>query len=93
MRIEVDTAEHPHAAFASDSAKCGSHRADLNAIGNEAMIRDHKGKNHQTTERVVGRVRDQIFLLDVSSSEHHADRNALREKDRNVSEQVAEILY
>lgn len=93
LRIEVDTVEKPQDRFASYVAKCGKNPASVQAVGNEAMICSRKEKNHETTEHLIGRVRDRIFLLDISSNAPHPDETALREKATKISQQVAGILF
>ena len=92
LRIEVDTVGRPHDTFASDAAHCGKDPAPINAIGNEAMICSRK-KHHEITEHLVGRVRDRIFLLDITSDAPHPDNAMLREKAEQISQQVAGILF
>ncbi len=93
LRIEVNTVEKPHDTFASDVAHCGKQPAPIIAVGNEAMVCSRKAKDHQTTERIVGRVRDRIFLLDISSNAPDVMRPILRDKAEKISEQVAGILF
>lgn len=93
LRIEVTTVEKPHDTFASDVAHCGKQPAPIIAVGNEAMVCSRKAKDHQTTERIVGRVRDRIFLLDISSNAPDVQRPVLRDKAEKISEQVAGILF
>jgi hypothetical protein len=92
LRIEVDTVEKPQDMFASYVAKCKD-PAPIHAVGNEAMICSRKEKHHETTEHLVGRVRDRIFLLDITSNAPHPDEAMLREKAERISQQVAGILF
>ena len=59
LRIEVSLMHAPATEFAAFLAKCGSDAKPLKAIGNEAVTCSvpHKGS------RVVGRVRDQAFVI------------------------------
>ena len=93
LRIEVDTVEKPQDVFASYVAKCGNDPATIQAVGNEAMICSRKEKHHETTEHLVGRVRDRIFLIDITSNSPHPDEAMLREKAQKISQQVAGILF
>lgn len=72
---------------------CASRSAPLKAIGNEAFACSFEGKPGEIAEQVVGRVRNQMFLVRVSTSERGAQAAALREKARKVAEQVAGILF
>lgn len=92
LRIEVDTVEKPQDMFASYVAKCGKDPAPIQAVGNEAMICSRK-EHHDTTEHLVGRVRDRIFLLDITSNSPHPDEAMMREKAEKISQQVAGILF
>lgn len=73
--------------------KCVSSPAPLKAIGNEATACAEKGKDGQRIERVIGRVRDQDFVIRISTNDSSATPALLREKARNVAEQVAGILF
>ena len=92
LRIEVETMVAPR-EFASRAAQCGSGAEALKAIGNEAVACSHSEKKGQMAEQVVGRVRNQAFLVRVSSDDRAAAASALREKARKVAEQVAGFLF
>lgn len=98
LRIEVDTlaepmAEHPHDAFELKAAQCGKTASSLTVVGNEAMICEKRTKTGALAEHVVGRVRDRIFLLDISSNTPHIKEADLHDKAEQISEQVAGILF
>lgn len=93
LRIEVDTVTNPQNTFASDAAHCGKDPAPISAVGNEAMICTRKEKHHAITEHLIGRVRDRIFFLDITSNASHPDEVALRDKAGKISQQVAGILF
>ena len=86
LRIEVGATNAPH-------AKCGPGAEQLKAIGNEAQACAYRGKPGWIGEQVVGRVRDQAFLVRVSAKDQSAAPKVLREKARKVAEQVAGILF
>jgi len=86
LRIEVGAASAPH-------AQCESHAESLKAIGNEAQACAWHGKDGWIAEQVVGRVRDQAFLVRVSTNDPSAAPKTLSEKARNVAEQVAGFLF
>ncbi len=65
----------------------------LKAIGNEAPACPYQGKQGWIAEQVVGRVRDQAFLVRMGSDDPSADAKVLREKARDVAEQVAGFLF
>jgi hypothetical protein len=86
LRIEVGATNAPH-------AQCGSGAEQLKAIGNEAQACAYQGKPGWIAEQVVGRVRDQAFLVRISTKDQSAAPKVLREKARKVAEQVAGILF
>jgi hypothetical protein len=81
LTIEIATGQD----LAPYLAKCGSQAFPLKAIGNEAFA-----CSMANGERVIGRVRDQIFVVTIVTDEAPA---ALREKARKAAEQVAGNLY
>lgn len=93
LRIEVDTVGKPQEIFASDAAHCGKNPTPIIAVGNEAMVCSRKEKHHAITEHLIGRVRDRIFLLDITSNAPHPDEAVLRDKAEKISQQVAGILF
>ena len=86
LRIEVAAVSAPH-------AQCASGAAPLKAIGNEAVACSYEGKQGWIAEQVVGRVRDQGFLVRISTNGRSSTAKDLREKARTVAEQVAGILF
>jgi hypothetical protein len=86
LRIEVAATTAPH-------AQCGSGAEQLKAIGNEAQACSYEGKADWLSEQVVGRVRDQAFLVRIGTGDRSTSPKTLREKARNVAEQVAGILF
>lgn len=93
LRIEVETMTEPKTQFASLAAKCGPARIPLKAIGNEAAACTLDAKNERISEQVVGRVRDQAFIIRITTNDRAATRSSVREKARSVAEQVAGILF
>ncbi|SRR5579864_9127510 len=92
LRIEVETMSAP-GEFVSRAAHCGSVAEALTAIGNEAVACTYSGKKGQTAEQVLGRVRNQAFLVRVSTSDGSGAAKEMREKARNIAEQVAGFLF
>jgi hypothetical protein len=86
LRIEVRPTNAPH-------AQCVSPAEPLKAIGNEAQACAYHGKPGWVAEQVVGRVRDQAFLVRISTRDQSAAPKVLREKARKIAEQVAGILF
>jgi len=65
----------------------------MKAIGNQAQACTYQGHSGWMAEQVVGRVRDQAFLVRISTHDASASPKILREKARKVAEQVAGILF
>jgi hypothetical protein len=86
LRIEVGPTSAPH-------AHCGTGAEQVKAIGNEAQACAYQGKPGWIAEQVVGRVRDQAFLVRISTKDQSTASKILREKVRKVAEQVAGILF
>ena len=88
FRIDVETMPDPAKDFASYQARCRSAAVPLRAIGNQAAACDDAG-----AALVVGRVRDRAFIVRISAGGPSAPSGALRDKARNIAEQVAGILF
>jgi hypothetical protein len=85
LTIEVTSANAP-------AAHCGPGAESLKAIGNQSVACEYEGKPGWTGEQVVGTVRDQAFLVRMTTSEPSLAKT-LREKARKIAEQVAGILF
>jgi hypothetical protein len=62
LRIEVSLMHSPAAQFAGYLSKCGADKKQLKSIGNEAV----KCGVAPNGARVIGRVRDQAFIITLS---------------------------
>lgn len=93
LQIEVRTVSQPQASFVSYVRSCGFKPQPLAGVGNEAVVCRRKGKRHWIGVRVVGRVRDQILLVNISSRVPKADESALQRSAGQISEQVASNLF
>jgi len=74
---------------------CASGTAVLPAIGNEAVVCENDKKG-ALGERVVGRVRDQVFNITIASTQKHdplLDRSALKTRIAIAAEQVSGNLF
>jgi hypothetical protein len=89
LRIAVQTNETPRNQFTSHAAECGTDPAPLKAIGNEAVV-CNAGKR---SVQVVGRVRNRIFTILISTTDASLTQAVLREKARDVAEHVAGNLF
>lgn len=86
LRIEVAAAGAPH-------GRCEQAAERLTGIGNEAAACSVSGKPGWTAEQVAGRVRDQAFLVRISTNDRAVQAKTLRQKVRDIAEQVAGILF
>jgi len=93
LRIEVETMTAPARDFASYTARCRSAVVPLSAIGNEAVACSDDNGQSGRAEQVVGRVRDRAFIIRIGTSDRSARSEPLRDKARDVAEQVAGILF
>jgi len=93
LRIQVRTLSEPAKAFVSHTARCGTRGVPLKAIGNEAMACDLNKKTGHLAEQVVGRVRDQLFVIDLRMHDPSITQSVLREKAQTVAEIVAGNLF
>jgi hypothetical protein len=96
LRISVHIMTDIRKQFPSYLAQCPPKSAPLRAIGNEAVICRIQGKGDEYAERVVGRVREQAFVVSVSSSAQDdptMTQGMRREKTNLMAEQVAGILF
>ena len=96
LKITVEEVKDAQQAMAAYRARCGSSVTPLRAIGNEAVTCavDSKGKTYG--QQVIGVVRDQIFTVTLTTSakkDRAMSREALKEKSRDISEQVAGALF
>jgi hypothetical protein len=92
LRIEVTTMKDTAVEYPSYISKCGTDATPMRAIGNEALVCSLKEKN-QIVEQVVSRVRERAFIVRVSSNANPPEQTELREKARQISEQVAGSLF
>ena len=96
LRISVDIMTNIHKQFPSYLAQCPPKSNPLRAIGNEAVSCSIQDKEGHAVERVVGRVRDQAFVISLSSSvsdDSPMTQEMRREKASLVAEQVAGFLF
>jgi hypothetical protein len=99
LRITIDQVKQvkdPGPSLAAYTTQCSGAATPLRAIGNEAVACAADTKRHTYGEQVIGRVRDQIFTVTMTTSAHHdpsMPREALKEKTRNIAEQVAGALF
>jgi hypothetical protein len=96
LKITVEEVRDAQQTMAAYKTRCGSRATPLRAIGNEAVTCavDSRGKSYG--QQVIGVVRGQIFTVTLTTnkkSDPAMPREALEEKSRNISEQVAGALF
>ncbi len=96
LRVTVEVAADPHARLAAVAQVCGSDAVPLKAIGNEAVVCTADDRKSGLGERVVGRVRDQVFTITISTTlkgDSILTRDALKAKIYTAAEQVSGNLF
>jgi hypothetical protein len=96
LRIAVNVMSNIPRQFPTYVAQCPAKSASLPAIGNEAVICSVEDKGNGYAEKVVGRVRDQAFVVSVNattSDDPAMTQKMRREKTQLAAEQVAGILF
>lgn len=96
LRITVDVVADPHMQVATEAQSCGPDAAPLKAIGNEALACAADDRKAGPGERAIGRVRDQLFTITLSSSQKGdpmLTRDALKSKIYTAAEQVSGNLF
>jgi hypothetical protein len=96
LTITVEIVPDPHARMSVLAQSCGSASSPLNAIGNEAVYCSADVRRGELGERAVGRVRDQVFTITLSSTmkdDPILTRDALQSRIYTAAEQVAGNLF
>ncbi|HEY9128089.1 MAG TPA: hypothetical protein VIM62_13230 [Acidobacteriaceae bacterium] len=94
LEIAVHTMANVSAEFAEYEAACGKDSIALRAVGNQAMECSVSDEKHRRVEKVIARTRDRAFLLSWTVPESSGmTQEVIREKMRNLAEQVAGSLF
>jgi hypothetical protein len=96
LRIAVEIAADPRARLATIEQNCGPDAAPLKAIGNEALICAADDRKAGMGERIVGRVRDQVFTITMTSTLKNdpiLTRDILKTRIYTAAEQVSGNLF
>jgi len=96
LRISVEIAGDPHARLAVIEQGCGPDATPLRAIGNEALICAADDRKAGMGERIVGRVRDQVFTITMTSTLKNdpiLTRDILKTRIYTAAEQVSGNLF
>ena len=96
LRITVEIAGDPHARMTAIAQSCGADAAPLKAIGNEALVCAADDRKAGIGERIVGRVRDQVFTITMTSTLKNdpiLTRDILKTRIYTAAEQVSGNLF
>lgn len=96
LKITVEQAKDPDQTFIAYRKQCGVTATALRAVGNEAWMCEADARGQIYGEQVIGRVRDNIFTVLLSTSlrdDPSIPRETLEEKVRTIAEQVAGSLF
>jgi len=98
LEIAVHTMSNIPAEFSAFTASCGKDPIPLRAVGNEAIECGSSDDKHNRVEKVIARARDRAFLITWTIPGPNAGPNAMtqdaiREKMRNLAEQIAGSLF
>jgi hypothetical protein len=96
LRISVDLMTDIPKQFPTRLAQCPPKSPPLPATGNEAVTCGIHTKEYHYAEIVVGRVRNQAFVVSISSTvqgDPSLTQEERRDKANQIAEQVAGILF
>ena len=96
LRLTVEVAADPEARLKAVAQSCGSDALPLKAIGNSATVCSADERKGLLGERVVGRVRDQVFTITFKTTlkgDPTMTRDALKAHIYTAAEQVAGNLF
>jgi hypothetical protein len=96
LTITMELSPDAHAKLAGMMQACGATSQLLQAIGNEAAVCAMDAHRKSISERVVGRVRNQIFTITIHttlSDDPVLNTSSLMTKIYTASEQVAGNLF
>jgi hypothetical protein len=91
IRIEVRTL--PAKGIEPYLRHCTGAATPIGGLGNQAFACRVKAKRGTVAERVAGSVRNQAFVVEVSTSDRHTDTKALAGIARKAAAQVAGNLF
>jgi hypothetical protein len=92
LHILVRTMSDPKKDFVPYVGRCGDSATPLKAIGNEAFACTLDGKRGKVVREIVGRVRDRVFVVRLSTNEQEAG-NTLGGRTRKAADIVAGNLF
>jgi len=96
LRVTVEIVADAHARVGVIAQICGADSHPIKAIGNEALVCTADDGKGGLGERVVGRVRDQVFTITLGTTLKNdpiLTRDVLKAKIYTAAEQVAGNLF
>jgi hypothetical protein len=96
LRITVELAPKPHDRLVAVEQVCGPDASPLRAIGNEAQVCAANDRKSGMGQRVLGRVRDQVFTITISTTlkdDPILTNEALKGRIVTAAEQVSGNLF
>jgi hypothetical protein len=96
LRITVEIATEPHVRLGEVAQICGVDAAPLKAVGNEALSCSASDRKIGQGERIIGRVRDQVFTIVLNTTlkdDPILTRDALKMRVGTAAEQVTGNLF
>jgi hypothetical protein len=96
LRLTLEIVGDAHARLVASAQACGGDAVPLKAIGNEALICAADERKNQMGERVVGRVRDQVFTITISTTIKNdpiLTRDEVKSRLYMAAEQVSGNLF
>lgn len=91
IRIQVEFL--PTTGIDAFLEQCNGKKTPVGGLGNEAYVCRMKAEHKTKAERLAGRVRARAFVIDVSTNEQHAQREALIDIAKQAAEQVSGNLF
>jgi hypothetical protein len=96
LTIHVETVQDAHVRVNSLAAGCAQTPEALPAIGNEAYFCTTAHGREVVTERIVGRVRDQVFTIEISTAgkgDTVLSQEEIKSRISRATEQVSGNLF
>jgi hypothetical protein len=96
LSVAVEIAADAHARVVTIAEICGANAVPVRAIGNEALLCAADENKNQIGERMIGRVRDQVFTITIGTTlkdDPILTRDELKSRIRVAAEQVSGNLF
>ncbi len=96
LTIVVQIVNDAHSRVERLAHDCGMAAAPMAAIGNEALVCPVDDRRGATSQRVIGRVRNQVFMISLSTTlrgDPVLSRDELRARIGTAAEQISANLF